>query len=182
MVYQINFFGPVHQLSVQNFYMACNDVINKGATKLIIAISSSGGDAVGGLSVYNYLRTLKIPIQTINYGTVASSAVYIYLAADERITLYDAKFAFHEFTTTLNTGEYKANTLYEKYLFLKKEFELYSRIVKSRTNFSEIDNCFGGQEVILSAHKAVDLGIAHTICVPEDLSTEGIEIIQLPTI
>lgn len=65
------------------------------ATSLNVYIDSEGGYVHVGFDIYNYLRSLKMPITTIGRGIVASVATVIFMAGDKRIITEGTDFMIH---------------------------------------------------------------------------------------
>jgi ATP-dependent Clp protease, protease subunit len=65
---------------------------------ITVYVNSPGGSADSGFAIYDLLRFCACPITTVANGVVASSAVLIYLAADEgqRLALPHARFLLHQ--------------------------------------------------------------------------------------
>lgn len=66
-----------------------------GATSFKVHINSEGGVVDTGFDIYNYLRSLQVPIETIGSGLVASIATVIFMAGDKRTLKENTKFMIH---------------------------------------------------------------------------------------
>lgn len=66
-----------------------------GATSFNVFINSPGGEVEAGFDIYNYLRSLGVPIKTIGSGMVASIATVIFMAGAERVLRPDCAFMIH---------------------------------------------------------------------------------------
>ncbi len=76
------------------------DVINQVqgqpfATSFNVYINSEGGVVDVGFDIYNYLRSLNVPITTIGVGLVASIATVIFMAGDTRKFRKGTEFMIH---------------------------------------------------------------------------------------
>jgi ATP-dependent Clp endopeptidase proteolytic subunit ClpP len=66
-----------------------------GATSFRVHINSEGGVVDTGFDIFNYLKSLKLPITTVGSGLVASIATVIFMAGDKRILTTGTEFMIH---------------------------------------------------------------------------------------
>lgn len=68
---------------------------------ITVLVNSPGGSADSGFAIYDLLRFSTCPVRTIANGVVASSAVLIYLGADDdkRYSLPHSRFLLHQPST-----------------------------------------------------------------------------------
>jgi len=59
-------------------------------------IDSDGGSVQAGFALYNIIRMVNKPIQTIILGQACSMAAIIYMAADTRLMLPDSRVMIHD--------------------------------------------------------------------------------------
>tara|TARA_B100001121_G_C18499919_1_gene531487 strand:+ start:65 stop:673 length:609 start_codon:yes stop_codon:yes gene_type:complete len=62
-------------------------------------ICSEGGDAFMGLSTYDFIKTLKIPVHTYIDGLVASAATFLFLAGKKRFMTENSNILIHQIST-----------------------------------------------------------------------------------
>ena len=65
------------------------------ATSFEVFINSEGGYVDVGFDIYDYLKSLKVPITTIGVGLVASIATVIFMAGDTRKFRNGTRFMIH---------------------------------------------------------------------------------------
>jgi len=65
------------------------------ATSFNVHINSVGGVVDVGFDIYNYLKSLPVPITTIGTGVVASIATVIFMAGSERKLRKNTEFMIH---------------------------------------------------------------------------------------
>ena len=65
------------------------------ATAFEVHINSIGGRVDTGFDIYNYLKSLGLPLITIGSGMVASMATVIFMAGDKRVVSPGTKFMIH---------------------------------------------------------------------------------------
>lgn len=65
------------------------------ATMFNVHINSIGGSVDVGFDIYNYLKSLNVPITTIGSGVVASIATVIFMAGNERKLRKNTEFMIH---------------------------------------------------------------------------------------
>jgi ATP-dependent Clp protease, protease subunit len=100
----INFNGPISHPATTKlrnaFCMVMNDRLPDGKRKfdeIYFFFNSVGGSVEDGIGLFGFLRSLPIPITTINVNLVASIAIVPFLAAKKRIALPHSTFHFHDF-------------------------------------------------------------------------------------
>lgn len=96
MDFQYIFTGGVNEANVANAIGNISLFLVNGATKIIFFISSLGGDLESGIRLYDFLKSLPVPVETVAFGQVASAGVTIYLAGTERKCTKRASFFIHE--------------------------------------------------------------------------------------
>ncbi len=97
----IHYTYPVNEQNIKELIDRINYFQGK-AESLTINISSLGGSAISGITIYNYLKTLPFPVITRNIGTVESSAMLLYLAGSHRTSADTAKFMIHPIMFSVN--------------------------------------------------------------------------------
>jgi len=65
------------------------------ATSFNVHINSEGGVVDTGFDIYNYLKSLNLPLKTIGSGLVASIATVIFMAGDTRVLRENTQFMIH---------------------------------------------------------------------------------------
>jgi ATP-dependent Clp endopeptidase proteolytic subunit ClpP len=65
------------------------------ATSFRVHINSEGGVVDTGFDIFNYIKSLKLPITTVGSGLVASIATVIFMAGDKRILTSGTEFMIH---------------------------------------------------------------------------------------
>lgn len=63
-------------------------------------IYSNGGDAFMGLSIYDFIKSNKIPIHTYINGNIASAATFMYLAGSKRFMSPNSTILIHQISTS----------------------------------------------------------------------------------
>ena len=91
----IIFNQDINTATATSLFERVNNAIDGGATRILLNISSNGGETVTAISMYNYLKSLPVQIDTCNIGNVASAAVLLYLAGKVRYCKENSKFLIH---------------------------------------------------------------------------------------
>lgn len=66
-----------------------------GATSFRVHINSEGGVVDTGFDIFNYLKSLQVPITTVGSSLVASIATVIFMAGDKRVLTSGTQFMIH---------------------------------------------------------------------------------------
>jgi len=80
----IEFLCEVNEYTVTQLLDSVKILIKKGYERIIILISSPGGNVFYGLSAFNFLRGIPVEIITHNFGSVDSTAGIIFCAGSKR--------------------------------------------------------------------------------------------------
>lgn len=131
--------------------------------KIVLFVSSSGGELGLATAFYHWVRFAKIPLITVGMGEVCSSGVLIYLAGKERYILPNANFYFHPGSTGISakTSPMESKALLESFEHAKS---VMLSIITAETDIShnqlkEIDTKSG----ILKDKELVELRFAKGI-------------------
>ncbi|MBK9213680.1 MAG: ATP-dependent Clp protease proteolytic subunit [Saprospiraceae bacterium] len=100
----IRFFAGVTPQSTDMLLKAIDTKITQGATKIHLIISSPGGSVFHGLSLYNYLKGIPIPVHTYNFGSVDSIGVVVFCAGQRRFSVPHARFLMHGVSFNFQAG------------------------------------------------------------------------------
>lgn len=128
------------------------------ATSFRVNINSEGGVVDTGFHIYDYLKSLKVPITTVGNGLVASIATVIFMAGDNRILNDGTRWMIH-----LPAGEMKG-TADQMEAFAKEIRVAEKRLIdfyKETTGISEEGiKPLLANETWLTNEQAVNLGFA----------------------
>jgi ATP-dependent Clp protease, protease subunit len=91
----ITFVGGIDTNSVTALLRVVSEQTNRGAKKVILLISSPGGDTSAAFTAYNILRHMPIELTTFNTGAVDSAGMLIYCAGRNRYSFPGARFLIH---------------------------------------------------------------------------------------
>lgn len=130
---------------------------------LTIFISSAGGDIDVAIELYNFIRSLDCKVRMINTSYVNSAAVIVYLAGEERVCLHSTSFYVHSVSKKLN-GDYNATELMREVREIRTNTEKIAELLaesskKSKSYWKQMMR----KGFIISAKKAVELGLSHKI-------------------
>lgn len=89
------FSGMMDDDGVTRVSAAFNLAVNEGCDEVHLCFSSLGGYVHSGIYLYNHIRALPLRVVAHNAGTVASIAVAVFLAADERYCSQHSVFMIH---------------------------------------------------------------------------------------
>ena len=162
----IHFTGPINSSTCGNLIGTCTKALQQGATQLQLNIVTMGGDCAYGFSLYNYLLSLPVRVDTHNLGTVESMGNILFLAGERRTACPLSKFLFHPFHWTLH-GSVDHARMTEYAMSLEHDLRLYAEIVEQRTADAaerlDIPACLTGQARIIDPDQALACGLIHAI-------------------
>jgi ATP-dependent protease ClpP protease subunit len=166
----VNFVSGINPKSIAALIEVTSESRNRGVDKIILNISSIGGDLAPIFGAYYHLRSLGIPLVSCNMGNIESSAVLLYLAADIRLAAPHSRFLFHNFHWAFGGEPVIHSSLREKIVNLDFDAARYGDIFNERTNGAKspinISEALKGNAVITSAATALEAGICTAIAEP----------------
>jgi ATP-dependent protease ClpP protease subunit len=86
------------------------------ATSFSVHINSEGGVVDTGFDIYNYIKSLQLPIKTIGSGIVASIATVVFMSGDTRVLRENTKFMIHLPTGGIDVGTADEIEEYARYV------------------------------------------------------------------
>jgi ATP-dependent protease ClpP protease subunit len=89
------FEAPINGSTSQKFIATISQLVNQGATSIELLLSTPGGEVPAGLTMYNFLKSLPIPVNTYNIGNVDSIGNAVFLAGVTRKACKHSTFMFH---------------------------------------------------------------------------------------
>lgn len=89
------FSGMIDDNGVTRLASAFNMAVNEGFDEVHICLSSLGGYVHSGIYLYNHIRSLPLEVVAYNVGSVASIAVAVFLAANQRFSSEHGVFMIH---------------------------------------------------------------------------------------
>jgi len=166
----VNFVSGINSKSIAALVEVTGEARNRGSSKLILNISSTGGDLAAAFGAYYHLRSLGIPLISHNMGNIESSAVLLYLAADIRLAAPHSRFMFHNFHWSFGGEVVRKPVLSERLASLDFDSARYRDIFNEHTKEAEnpinIDKALDGDAVYLSASAAFEAGVCTEIAEP----------------
>ena len=131
------------------------------ATSFEVYINSEGGVVDTGFDIYNFLKSLGLPVTTIGNGMVASIATVIFMAGSKRIVKPNTQFMIH-----LPMGGIDYATADEMELHSKEVRNVENKIIqfyaKELTLNKEAISPMLRNETWLSMDQLTDLGFVTT--------------------
>jgi len=139
-------------------------------SKLFLLFSSGGGSIEDGFSLYNLLRSFKVPVVTVNMSLITSISNVVFLGGDERWAAEHSFFQFHDFDWTF-PGPHSMDQ--HNFAYSSQQLEtsknLKKSIFKTHTKFTDTDFQtlkFLDQSLIIDSSAAKKYGIVQHVGLP----------------
>jgi len=149
--------------TLRNMVLNATSNVQSLPSEIIIHFSSPGGNLNAGFTLYNFLRSVQVPLHMHNIGNVDSVAVIIFLAAETRSCSPHSRFKLHNLDWTFSEGSIAHASLTEYSRQLDFERDRYAAIFNERTKAaqSSIDilDCLSGSAKIIDIETARASGI-----------------------
>jgi ATP-dependent protease ClpP protease subunit len=124
---------------------------------LKICIQSNGGDVYAGFAALDYMKTLRVPIETVVCGICASAATFILLGGTTRSMGTNSFLLIHQITTELwGTHEELKDGMKTTDQLMKHIKKLYLR--ETSIPEEKLDKLFQ-RDIYLSARKCLKYNI-----------------------
>ena len=105
--------------------------------EVTLYIDSGGGNVISGLSLYDVLKSLSVPLKTVCIGNAASMAGILFLAGDKRVMLPHSRLMLHDPSYShSNIDGLKAHEIKEMVTDLDKVGEELVKIISDVTGHS----------------------------------------------
>jgi ATP-dependent protease ClpP protease subunit len=166
----VNFVSGINPKSVAALMEVTGRARNSGSSRIILNLSSAGGDLVPIFGVYYHLRSLGIPLVSHNIGNIESAAVLLYLAADTRLAAPHSRFMLHNFHWSFSHGPIMHTDVREKGASLDFDAQRYGHIFNERTQGAQspidIFKALNGDALFISTTAAISAGICSAVAEP----------------
>ncbi|PTT90266.1 Clp protease [Pseudomonas sp. HMWF031] len=164
----VHFSGSINAAACFHVQGCCLQALNQGATRIRLHISSDGGSTGYGFALYNFLRSLPIPVDTHNLGNVGSMANIVFLAGEVRTAARHSRFLLHPLHYQYNAGTVDHSRLIEHGRILDDDVERYADIFLERTQAAtatpyDVRRCLNGSAEIMDPTGAAAAGLIHEI-------------------
>jgi ATP-dependent Clp protease protease subunit len=126
-----------------------------------IRIFSAGGDAYGGMGLYDLLRSAQNEVITIGFGDVSSAGFLLFQGGDTRIAAPNCTFLVHPTTDELTGG---VQTLRLRAKEVERIHEQYCQVVSARSGMpvDEVRKLYS-QETFLTSDEVLKMKLADAI-------------------
>lgn len=159
----LSFSGQLNLKSTEALIEAATALAGERFARLVLCLSSFGGNFDRGVSLYNTLRALPVELVTHNVGNVGSAANVLFLAGERRYASPQAVFFFHPSSVSLD-GNYDPAELAKHRAELLESDAREREIVVARTTLTDREvRRLVTSSSTLSAERALAAGIIHEI-------------------
>jgi ATP-dependent protease ClpP protease subunit len=175
----IHFAADINATTVEQLLGVIFQQIGAGAAEIVLLFSTPGGHIDAGITLYNTLNGLPVPLTMHNVGNVDSIGNAIFMAGKRRLTTPHSSFLFHGVKWGFGQNQQLSRTeLHEITENLAASERKIAGIIseKSSLKLEEINGFFAKAKSI-DPQEALDRGIVHSV---EDVRIPaGVNPIQL---
>jgi ATP-dependent protease ClpP protease subunit len=159
----VSFSSQLNVKSTEALIEAAAALASENVTRLVLCLSSFGGNFDRGVSLYNTLRALPLELITHNVGNVGSAANVVFLAGEHRYASPQTVFFFHPSSVSLD-GSYDPGELAHHRAELLESDAREREIVVERTSLTAQQvKAIVDRSSTLSAQRALEAGIIQEI-------------------
>ena len=161
----ISFSSMVIPHTAQVLMGALTNAVNNGCTQIHLLLSTPGGTVAEGITLYNFIRALPVPVTTYNIGRVNSIGNVVFQAGAKRLAATTSSFMFHGVGFDITNARMELTHLIDKIRELQNDQTLISTIMVKRTGLSQdmVQDLFQSM-AFMNAGEAVKRGIADEVC------------------
>ena len=164
-IHVIHFSSSITAISAQALRDICLQALQQGASELRIHLSCDGGSNFHGFALFNFLRSLPIPLTIHNIGNVESMGVVVYLAGQRRIANLHSRFLIHPLHWDFGQGRVDLPRLNEYSARLNDDVERYAKIFEEVAGSEKLDirPHLTSNHRILDSQSAVEIGLCQDV-------------------
>jgi ATP-dependent Clp protease, protease subunit len=161
----ISFTAEINPNTVELLLATAANCVAQGHPELHLLLSTPGGSVMHGITAYNVLRGLPIPVITHNVGNVDSIGTVIYLAGERRYACPQTTFMLHGVAFgTQGPMQFFEKTLAERLASVQADQARIADIYRERAGITpeESERFFLGESTI-GAPDALRRGLVHEL-------------------
>lgn len=174
----ISFSSPISPSSACVLQGALGKATNEGHDEIHLFLSTPGGNVREGIAIYNFIRSLPVPVVCYNVGSVDSIGNVVFQSAERRVAATASSFMFHGVGFDIQSARLELKELRERMQGITNDQSLISDIMVRHTNLSrgDVEQLFLDM-AYLRAEEALECGITDEV--RDILLPKGIPILQL---
>lgn len=176
----IKFFGGVDEANVKAIMATVEQKLKEGVTRVVLLISSPGGNVFAGITLYNFLKGIPAEVVTHNIGSTNSIAAALFCAGDLRLSVPHAVFLIHGPRANFPQGaSLERDALNERLAGLRIDAENLAGIIAANTRRTE-DQVMQDMldRITLNPEQALEYGLVHEI--REEIFPTGADLTSIP--
>ena len=174
----VSFTSPISPATAPVLTGALADVVNKGNDEIHLFLSTPGGTVQDGIAIYNFIRSLPVPLIVYNIGNVNSIGNVVFQAAGRRVASRTSSFMFHGVGFDIQNARLELKQLRERMQGIENDQSLITDVMVRHTNLdrTHVNNLFL-EMAYLKANEALEHGITDEV---SDINLpKGVPILQL---
>lgn len=161
----ISFSAFVYPQTASVFLAAITNSVNKGHEEIHVLLSTPGGNVSDGITIYNTIRALPVPVVMYNVGNVNSIGNVVFQSGKRKVAAPSSSFMFHGVGFDIHKEtRMELKELQEKVASLKNDQSLISDIMVKHTKLSadDVDELFLNMAFV-GAQDALKRGITDEV-------------------
>lgn len=161
----ITFTAPINQQTASTIIGTISQAVSQAHHDDIhLVFATPGGSVADGISVYNFMRSLQVPITTYNLGTIDSIGNVVFMGGVHRVSLPVSRFMFHGVGFDIEKARFELKELRERIGNIENDQSMIADILVEHTNLTieQVENLFL-EAAFLRADEACERGIVHDV-------------------
>ncbi len=134
----ITYVDKINSESVKMFInFIVNSIVEHKPDVLYFLLSTPGGDVSGGVTLYNFLKTIPQKVIMHNMGSVDSIGTIVFLAGEQRFAMPHSTFLFHAVEASFKEEKVNLKKIEEKKSGLLQDQEKIASLITENSSISK---------------------------------------------
>ena len=174
----VSFNAPISNATSAPLMGALANACNDGHDEIHLMLSTPGGSVADGITLYNFIHALSVPVVAYNIGSVNSIGNIVYQAASRKLSSTVSSFMFHGVGVDINQARFELKHLRERTQQIESDQAMMAEIMVRHTQLGTDDiNKLFLEMAFLSAQEALERGITDEVT--DIRLPDGLPILQL---
>lgn len=150
---------------VIEWLIAESHVVRPRKKELLLMLCSDGGDLSAAFALVDVMRSSRVPVKTVGLGSIASSALVIFLAGTlgRRVLTPNTSILSHQYSWGTEGKHHELFSVTKEFNLIQQRMLAHYMVTTGLTEDEVKSKLLPASDVYLSAQEALDLGICDAI-------------------
>lgn len=162
------FMDEVSNITVKpiiEWIIAEGNIVRPKKKELLLMICSDGGELSAAFALVDVMRASRVPVKTVGLGSIASSALVIFLAGTpgRRVLTPNTSILSHQYSWGAEGKHHELFSVTKEFNLIQQRMFAHYMATTGLTEEEVKTKLLPASDVYLSAQEALDLGICDAI-------------------